>query len=74
MNVLKRLQGLPEFQKKVLVWALTIILGIALLAWWIPRTGEQLKIQQSLDVNEQFRLEELREQFERVPVQINGEQ
>ena len=74
MNLLQKLQNLPEGQKKIIVWGVTILLGIGLLAWWIPRMSERLRIQGGPDIGEQFRFQELQEQLENIPVKINGEQ
>ncbi|HCM36398.1 MAG: hypothetical protein A3J30_00975 [Candidatus Wildermuthbacteria bacterium RIFCSPLOWO2_02_FULL_47_9c] len=74
MNFLQKLQSLPERQKKIIVWGATILLGIGLLAWWIPRMSERLRIQEGSGLGEQFRFQELREQLENIPSKINGEQ
>lgn len=71
---IRRLQGLPEFQKKIIVWGATILLAIALLVWWIPRMSERLEIPQGPSIEEQFQLRELQNQVRNIPVQINGEQ
>ena len=74
MNFLQKLQSLPERQKKIIVWGATILLGIGLLAGWIPRMSERLRIQEGSGLGEQFRFQELREQLENIPSKINGEQ
>ena len=74
MNFLQKLQSLPERQKKIIVWGATILLGIGLLAWWIPRMSERLRIQEGSGFGEQFQLQELQEQLENIPSKINGEQ
>ena len=75
---LERLRGLPEAQKKMIVWGITIIIGIGLLAWWIPRISERMQIQQGPSIGEQLRLDELQEQLKdleaQMPSSSNGEQ
>ena len=41
-EILHRLRNLPESQKKIIVWAVTILIGIVMLAWWMPRFGEKI--------------------------------
>lgn len=67
-DVIKRLRSLSEFQKKIIVWGITILLGISLLAWWIPRLSERLQVQQDSSIGEQLQIQELQEQLQNVPV------
>jgi len=75
---LERLRGLPDLQKKMIVWGITILIGIGLLAWWIPRISERMQIQQGPSIGEQLRLDELQEQLKdleaQMPSSSNGEQ
>ncbi len=73
-DFIKRLQALPEFQKKIIVWGVMVLLALLLLAWWIPRTSERLKIQQGPSIEEQLQLEELQGKLQNIPIQNNGEQ
>ena len=34
MELLKKLQSLPEKTRKIILWSVVIILGICLLIWW----------------------------------------
>ena len=74
---LERLRGLPDLQKKMIVWGITILIGIGLLAWWIPRISERMQIQQGPSIGEQLRLDELQEQLKdleaQMPSSSNGE-
>jgi len=60
---LKKMQSLPEFQRKIIVWGATILIGIGLFAWWISRMQQPLEIQQGLQ-----------EQFKGIPIQRDGNQ
>ena len=75
---LERLRGLPDLQKKMIVWGITILIGIGLLAWWIPRISERMQIQQGPSIGEQLRIEELQKQLKdleaQMPSSSNGEQ
>ena len=76
--LLERLRALPEFQKIVIVWTATILAGMVLLAWWIPRIAERIQAPQDASLEEQFQLQELQKQFENIPhiptIQSDGEQ
>ena len=75
---LERLRGLPDLQKKMIVWGITILIGIGLLAWWIPRISERMQIQQGPSIGEQLQFEELQKQLKdleaQMPSSSNGEQ
>lgn len=59
-EILQRLRKLPESQKKIIVWAVTILIGIAMLAWWMPRFGEKIsKSIQGPSIQEQLSLPEI---------------
>lgn len=66
-DFIKRLRGLPEFQRKIIVWGITVLLGISLLVWWIPKMSERLQMQEGPSVSEQFQLQELQEQLQGIP-------
>ncbi|MBI2098616.1 MAG: hypothetical protein HYT49_03105 [Candidatus Wildermuthbacteria bacterium] len=75
---LERLRGLSDLQKKMIVWGVTITIGIGLLAWWIPRISERMQIQQGPSIGEQLQFEELQKQLKdleaQMPSSSNGEQ
>ncbi len=49
-----KLQNLPLWQKKVILWAITTILGVVLIFFWWNSTKEGLKKINSGDVIKQF--------------------
>ena len=46
-NTLKKLQSLPEKKKKIILWSVVIILGLALLTFWFKGFRERVE---SLDM------------------------
>ena len=41
-EALHKLQSQPDSKKKIIVWGVTILLGIGLLVWWFGQiNGEQ---------------------------------
>jgi len=42
-KILHQLRKLPESQKKIIVWALTILIGIGMLVWLAPRLNERMR-------------------------------
>lgn len=39
---IKKLQGLPEEKKKMILWTVVVILGLAMLFFWIGMSAERL--------------------------------
>jgi len=50
-NVLERVQQLPEFARRVILWALVLTVAVGMFAWQIGRTQERI---QSVSENTQF--------------------
>lgn len=73
-EALHKLQSQSDSKKKIIVWGITILLGIGLLAWWLGNIKDTIEQGQGLDIGEQLRPEELQERLNESPVQINGEQ
>lgn len=44
MEILKKLQGLPENTKKIISWAIAITVGIVLFLFWIQGSKKRLEI------------------------------
>jgi len=46
MNFLRRIQSLPESRKKIILWSVIIVIGLALFILWVKNAQEKLKILQ----------------------------
>ena len=53
---LQKIQAQPESTRKLIVWVVTIIVGLGLLGWWLPRFGQRLRNIQGLGIPEEFSL------------------
>lgn len=56
MDIVSKLQRQPEHIRKIILWTVVIILGIALLGWWLRNSYNTLQQLQSEDVIEQLEL------------------
>lgn len=43
MNFLKKIRNLPESRRKIILWAIVIIIGLSLLSWWVRNYQEKIK-------------------------------
>lgn len=55
MGFLQKLRGLPEPQRKLILWGVVIILGLLLFLWWVKNVRDNLQ---------SFVIEELPQQFQ----------
>lgn len=58
MDFLKKIQDLPESQRKLILWSVVIVLGSVLFILWAINVGEKLQNFQRVDLKEQFQLPE----------------
>lgn len=72
MKQLEKLRSLPEGQKKMLVWGVTIVVGLGLMFWWIPNIKNAIQEAKEADLREEFSIPELEEQLNNIP-NLNGE-
>jgi len=63
MNFLRRIQSLPESRKKIILWSVIIVIGLALFILWIKNAQEKLKIFQGRGLN----LPSLKEELKGMP-------
>ncbi|MEK7510316.1 MAG: hypothetical protein AAB567_02010 [Patescibacteria group bacterium] len=73
-DLLRRLQEQPESTKKMIVWSLTILLGVVLLSLWILGLRERVHAIQTQNIQEQlpFGDIELREQFKDISNELRS--
>lgn len=64
---IKKLRGLPEEKKKLILWGGTILIGILLMVWWIPRVGKQIQDLQESDFREELAIPELEKKLQDIP-------
>ena len=51
MSVLKEIQSLPESKKKIILWTIVILLGLALLFFWSKNLEKKFKgLENEIDI------------------------
>jgi hypothetical protein len=55
MEFLEKLRGLPETQRKLILWAVVIILGLLLFVLWVKNVREKLQSFPREEFKEQIR-------------------
>ena len=73
-EALAKLQSQPDSKKKIIVWGLTLLLGLGLLAWWVGNIKNAIERGQDQAIGEQLQIQELQQRLNDIPVQFNGEQ
>ena len=73
-EALHKLQSQPDSRKKIIVWGLTLLLGLGLLAWWVGNIKDTMERGQDQTIGEQLQIQELQQRLNDIPVQFNGEQ
>jgi hypothetical protein len=73
-KTLEKIQGQSESTRKIIVWGVTITLGIVLVAWWFWDIKSSVQDNQNSSFREQLQLDSLEEEFNNIPIQTNGGQ
>lgn len=66
-NLFKKIQELPEKNKKLIFWAIVVILGIILFSFFIKNTGEKIKGLQGRYFSSEMKIPELQQNINAVP-------
>ena len=64
---IKKLRGLPERNKKIILWGVTVLTGILLLVWWIPKVGNDIRDLREIDYREELAIPELEKELQGIP-------
>lgn len=67
MNILQKIQNLPEKKRKIILWAAVIIIGILLLTFYIKNVQQRLKSFQGGGFKQGLKIPELQEALKKVP-------
>ncbi|HEX9721740.1 MAG TPA: hypothetical protein VGA53_00570 [Candidatus Paceibacterota bacterium] len=73
-QVFQNIQNQPETTRKVILWGVTISLGVLLLAWWFADTKSKFQNRENPSLREQLQLESLEENLQNIPENLNGGQ
>ncbi len=67
MEFLKRLQNLPLKQRKIVLWIIVAILGLALCILWLKITKERIKGFGKEDIMKEFNLPSFDKELLEIP-------
>ncbi len=67
MNFLRKLQGLPERGKKIILWAVIIVIGILFLTFYIKDFRQRFKNFNIEELKKEFKIPELQEGLKEMP-------
>ena len=66
-NFFKKIQGLPESKKKIILWSIVIMLGLILLIWWIKNVQEAIRGFQKEELKKELNVPILEEKLKEMP-------
>ena len=67
MNILNKLQSLSERKRRIIFWAVMIVVTIFLLGFYIQNMKKRIESSERKGLEEELKLQELREELEGVP-------
>jgi len=67
MDILKKIQNLPEQNRKVILWAIVILLGFAFALAWVQGLKQRLGKAKEKRVWEEFQPSQFEEQLKGLP-------
>jgi len=73
MNVLGKLQSLPEKTRKIILLVIIIIIGLVLLTFWIRNFQERLKSLKTEEFQKELNIPSFEEELKKLP-KFNGEE
>ncbi len=67
MNILQKIQNLPESQRKIILWSLVAIIGLGLLAWVFKNFQKRMEKLQTESLKEELNIPLLEEELKNLP-------
>ncbi len=67
MEFLKKVQNLPLKQRKIVLWVIVVILGLALCVLWLKITKERIKGFGKEEIMKEFNLPGLNKELLEIP-------
>ena len=67
MDILNKLQGLPEKRKKIILWAIMIVVAIFLLKFYVQNIQRGIKSIDGEKIKEELRIPELEQDLRELP-------
>lgn len=66
-DFIKKIQGLPERKRKIILWATILVLGICLSVFYVKNIGRSIKNFQKEKLIKEFKMPSLKEEIENIP-------
>lgn len=73
MEILRKVQKLPEGKRKIIFWLLLIIIGVGLVSFFIRNTQKRFENFEGGDLKEDLQLPKLEEELDNLPELPNFE-
>jgi polyferredoxin len=67
MNILKKLQSLPERTRKIILWITVIIISLGLLSWWVKNFQQKLKSFKTREFKKELKIPSLEKELKNLP-------
>lgn len=67
MNFLTKIRGLPERQRKIILWVIIVILGIVLFNFWLRNFSSKIKGVDGEALKEQLNFPDIGEKLKDLP-------
>ncbi|PIU16611.1 hypothetical protein COT20_00030 [bacterium (Candidatus Gribaldobacteria) CG08_land_8_20_14_0_20_39_15] len=66
-GLIKKIQGLPEYKRKIILWSAIVILGLGLISLYIKNVQEKLRSFEAEKLKEGLQLPSFEEIFKELP-------
>ncbi len=63
MNFLDKLQSQPKYVRKIILWAVVIIVGLVLAVWWIHNSYQGIKSLQPKEIIKEQWINNIKQQL-----------
>lgn len=67
MNILQKIQNLPESQRKIILWSLVVIIGLVLLIFVFKNFQKRMEKLQTESLKEELNIPLLEEELKNLP-------
>jgi len=67
VNILQKIQNLPESQRKIILWSLVIIIGLGLSTWVFKNLQKRTEEFQGESLKEELNIPLLEEELQNLP-------
>lgn len=66
-DFIKKIQGLPEKKRKIILWLIISVLGITLFIFYVKNISQRIKSFQERNIIEELKIPSLKEEIESIP-------